>query len=253
MKIISIINLKGGVAKTISAVNIAYVLAAVHGQRVLLVDNDKQGNSSKFFGVHSYDVPSISEVLTVKGFSIEEAIRETEYQGLHVLPANMCLLRANKEILMDTSRPQQTRLAKAMHQVEDQYDYVVIDNAPDLNMSVINGLVACDDVIIPIKVDKFAFDGLEQLLEQIEDTREFNPRIRVAGGFVTMYMHNGVNTQGVDYLQNNPGLPMFKTVIRKTVKVDETTFTGKPLLEYAKNCTASRDYVDLVAEYLGDL
>ena len=250
MKVISVINLKGGVAKTISAINIAYVLAAVHGKRVILVDNDKQGNTSKFFDAHSYDAPSISDVLTVKDYPITAAVRHTEYTGLDVLPANMNLLRANKEILMDVSRPQQTRLAKALHIVAADYDYAIIDNAPDLNMSVINGLVACDDVLIPIKVDKFAFDGLEQLREQIEDIREFNERIRIAGCFITMYQQNGVNVQGEQYLNSSIGLPMFATVIRKTVKVDETTFTGKPLQVYSKNCTAAQDYAALVEEYL---
>lgn len=250
MKVISIINLKGGVAKTISAVNIAYVLTAEHNKRVLLIDNDKQGNASKFFDVHSYDMPSIAEVLTVKDFPLITAVRNTKFKGLDVLPANMNLLRANKELLLDVSRPQQTRLAKALRAAADNYDYVIIDNAPDLNMSVINGLVACDDVFIPIKVDKFAFDGLEQLREQIEEIREFNEHIKIAGCFITMYQQNNVNVQGEQYLTSCIGLPLFKTVIRKTVKVDETTFTGKPLQAYSKNCTAAKDYTALVEEYI---
>jgi chromosome partitioning protein len=250
MKVICTINLKGGVGKTISTVNIGHILTVVHGKRVLLVDNDKQGNTSKFFGLHSDDLPSISDVLTVKDYPILGAVRKTEYEGLDVLPANMSLLYANKQILLDCSRPQQTRLAKALHAVEDKYDYVIIDNAPDLNMSTVNALVACDDVLIPIKIDKFSFDGLEQLKEQIEETREFNSNIRIAGCFITMYQRNGVNTQGEQHLNTRMGIPMFKTVIRKTVKVDETTFTGKPILAYSKNSTAAQDYVALVEEYL---
>jgi chromosome partitioning protein len=250
MKIISIINLKGGVAKTVSAINIAHVLAMVHGYRVLLVDNDKQGNTSKFFGTHSYDAPSIADVLTTKEFPLLEAIRETAYDRMHILPANMKLLRANKEMLLDCSRPQQTRLKKALLKVSGEYDYTIIDNAPDINMSVINALVACNDVLIPIKVDNFAFDGVAQILEQVEEVREFNEGIRVAGGFVTMWQRNNVNTLGETYLREREGLPMFKAVIRKTVAVDETTFAGVPLLAYAKNSTAARDYVALVAEYL---
>ena len=257
MRIISIINLKGGVAKTISAINIAYVLAAKHGRRVLLIDNDKQGNASKFFKAHSYDELTIADVLTAKngeqGNTLQAARRCTAYDNLHILPANMNLLRADKEILLDVSRPQQTRLKKALQMYENAgytYDYAVIDNAPDLNMSVINALVAADDVIIPIKIDKFAFDGLELLREQIEETREFNPGIRIAGCFITMYARNNVNEQGEIYLAGNIGLPIFETVIRKTVKVDETTFAGLPLAVYAPNCTAARDYETLVAEYL---
>ena len=250
MKITSILNLKGGVAKTISAINIAYILAEVHGFRVLLIDNDKQGNTSKFFGVHNYDLPSMAEVLTGRA-DIKVVIRETAYERLHVLPANMNLLKADREILIDSSKPQQTRLRKALRTVAEDYDYVIIDNAPDLSMSVINGLVACHDVLIPIKIDSFAFDGVDQVLEQVEDIREFNEQIHIKGGFVTMYQKNGVNMQGEEFLSEKEGLPLFKTVIRKTVRVDETTYYGKPLLDYAKNSTAAQDYVKLVAEYLG--
>lgn len=250
MRIASIINLKGGVGKSISAINIAHMLAALHGYRVLLIDNDKQGNTSKFFGVHDYNMPSIAHVLTDKVRDITNAIRKTDFDGLHVLPSNMNLLKADREILVDISRPQQTRLKKALAVVADQYDFVVIDNAPDLSMSVINGLVACDDVLIPIKIDNFAFDGLEQVREQVEIVREFNERIQIRGCFVTMFQRNGVNTQGEEYLNAAEGVPMFKTVIRKTVRVDETTFNGKPLMVYAKNSTATQDYAKLVAEYL---
>jgi chromosome partitioning protein len=250
MKTISIINLKGGVGKTVSAINIAYVLAAVHGARVLLVDCDKQGNVSKFFRLHGDDVEGIAELLTVKNADINALIKHTEYSGLDVITANMNLLNANKEILLDMTRPQQTRLKKAFAAIKTPYDYCVIDNAPDINMSVINALVATNDVLVPIKIDKFAFDGLEQLTEQIESVKEFNPDLNLRGCFVTLYQQNNINAQGSAWLESNTDYPLFKTFIRKTVKVDETTFNGKPLLNYSKNCTAARDYENLVAEYL---
>lgn len=254
MKTLSIINLKGGVAKTISAVNIAWLLAAENGRRVLVVDNDKQGNTSKFFGVHSYDEPSIAEVLTVKGYDVRRAIRAANGNGkgarLDVLPANMTLLTANKQILMDCAWMQQTRLRKALEAVADEYDDCIIDNAPDINMSVVNALVASNDVMIPIKIDQFAFDGLEQLLQQVEDVRDFNPQITVRGCFATMVQANRVNASGVEWLRQYAGAPVFETMIRKTVKVDESTFHGMPLAVYAPGCTAARDYRALVAEYL---
>lgn len=249
MKTISIINLKGGVAKTISSINIAYTLVAKHGKRVLLIDNDKQGNTSKFFGVHGYEDASIAELLTERKADARSVIKQTEYEGLDIIPANMNLLRADKEILLDVSRPQQTRLRKVLSRIEDDYDYCIIDNAPDINMSVINALVASHDVLVPIKVDKFAFDGLEQLVEQIEDVEEFNDEIVFRGCFITMYQRNNVNTQGGEYLASSTDYPLFKTMIRKTVKVDETTFAGKPLLDYKKS-TAGEDYESLVEEYL---
>ena len=183
MKTISIINLKGGVAKTLTADSMAHVLATFHNKRVLLVDNDKQGNTSKAFGVHSYDDKSISDVLTARRLDPREVIKKTRFENIDVMPANMTLIRANMEVLMDSTRPQQTRLRSALNAIAEEnfYDFCIIDNAPDINISTINALVASDDVIIPIKIDKYAFDGLEELKEQIEDTRDdLNPRLRLA-------------------------------------------------------------------------
>ena len=145
MKIISIINLKGGVAKTLTADNMAHVLAVFHNKRVLLVDNDKQGNTSKAFGVHSYDDKSLSDVLTARRLDVREVIKKTRFENIDVLPANMTLIRANMEVLMDTTRPQQTRLRAALDPVAGQYDFCIIDNAPDINISTINALVASTD------------------------------------------------------------------------------------------------------------
>lgn len=251
MTTISIINLKGGVGKTVSAINIAFVLSSLHGQRVLLIDNDKQANTSKFFSLHSDDDPSMAEILTVKGIDAADVIKHTQYSGLDVLPANMSLLRANKEALIDTTRPQQTRLKRALKSVTGRYDYCLIDNAPDVNISVINALMITDDVLVPVKIDKFAFDGLDVLAEQVEEVKEANERLNFAGCFITMFQRNNVNTQGLELLRREAKYPVFQTVIRNTVKVGETTFSGEPLQEYSKNSTAARDYVSLVDEYLG--
>ena len=250
MIVISFINLKGGVGKTISAINFAHILAAIYGQRVLLIDNDKQGNVSKFFGLHRDDGHGMAEIMTLRGMNKSYMIQPTKYPGLDVITANMNLINANKEVLLDMSRPQQTRLKKMLDTVAGQYDYCIIDNAPDINMSVINALVASHDVLVPVKVDKFTFDGLEHLAGQIEDLQEFNPALHITGCFITMDTHHNVNISGVKWLEDESPYPLFQTGIRKTVKVDETTFKGKPLLEYAKHSTAAKDYVKLVAEYL---
>lgn len=251
MKTISVINLKGGVAKTISAVNIAHILAVIHNKRVLLVDNDKQGNATKMFGLHSYEWNSIAEVMTERHPNLNEVIAATAYPNLDMIPANMNLLRANLQVLLDSSRPQQTRLRAALETVADEYDYCIIDNAPDINISTINALVASDDVIIPVKIDKFAFDGLEELKEQIDNTREdLNPNINLKGCFVTCYQRNEVNRQGEEWLQNQKDFPLFRTHIRKTEKIDESTFAAAPIIEYSRRCGAAKDYIELVAEYL---
>lgn len=250
MKIISVINLKGGVAKTISAVNIAHILATKHAKRVLLVDNDKQGNVSKMFGVHSYDAPSIADILTQSRMALD-VIANTQYGNLSVIPANMSLLKANLEVLLDSTRPQQTRLRAALKPLKALYDYCIIDCAPDINISTINALVASDEVFIPIKIDNFAFDGLAELKEQIENVREdFNPDIKYHC-FVTCYQNNEVNRQGEEWLRERQNeYPLFNTHIRRTVKIDESTFANAPILEYSPRCGAAKDYRVLIKEYL---
>ncbi|MEA4835343.1 MAG: ParA family protein [Anaeromusa sp.] len=246
MKIVSIINLKGGVAKTITSANMAHILATVHGQRVLLLDNDKQGNCSKLYKRHGYEHPSCAEILTERNYDTHKAIQKTDYPNLDIIAANMTLLTANMKLLLEVSRQQQTIFRKALQQVEAEYDFCIIDNAPDINISVINALVAAHEVIVPIKIDQFAFDGMEQLLEQFDDAREFNPSLTFKC-LVTAYYNSEVNNQGEDYLTK---YPMFKTHIRRTEKVDESTFFRKPILEHSRYCGASKDYLSFVAEYL---
>ena len=251
MRITSIINLKGGVAKTISAANVAHILATIHKKRVLLIDNDKQGNVSKMFELHSYDRPSISDILTERSPNLAEIISKTKYENLDIIPANMTLLRANFQIQIDTSKPRETRLRKQLENLKSDYDFCVIDCAPDLNISVINALVASDDVLIPIKIDKFAFDGLAELLEQIENTREgLNPALTIAGAFVTMYQNNPVNSHGEENLRKREDLRIFNTHIRRTEKIDESTFATAPILDYSPSCGAAKDYLAFVLEYL---
>ena len=253
MKTISIINLKGGVAKTLTADSMAHVLATLHNKRVLLVDNDKQGNTSKAFGVHSYDDKSISDVLTARRLDPREVIKKTRFENIDVMPANMTLIRANMEVLMDSTRPQQTRLRSALNTIaaENFYDFCIIDNAPDINISTINALVASDDVIIPIKIDKYAFDGLEELKEQIDNTREdLNPQLRFCGCFVTQYDRtNEADTQGEEFLKTLE-YPVFDTHIRKTPKMKPSTFERLPIILYSPRCGASADYKALVEEWL---
>lgn len=251
MKIISIINLKGGVAKTLTADNMTHVLATFHNKRVLLVDNDKQGNTSKAFDVHSYEEKSLSEVMTARRIDLHEIIRRTRFKNIDVVPANMTLIRANLEVMMDSTRPQQTRLQTALEQVANEYDYCIIDNAPDINISTINALAASDDVIIPIKIDKYAFDGLAELKEQIEDTRDdLNPRLRIAGCLITCFQRTDADQQGEEWLKSHPEYPVFDTHIRYSEKVTESTFSRSPIAEYSRRSGAAVDYIAFVQEYL---
>lgn len=205
----------------------AHVLATLHNKRVLLVDNDKQGNTSKAFGVHSYDDKSISDVLTARRLDPREVIKKTRFENIDVMPANMTLIRANMKVLMDSTRPQQTRLRSALNAIAEEnfYDFCIIDNAPDINISTINALVASDDVIIPIKIDKYAFDGLEELKEQIEDTRDdLNPRLRLAGCLITCFIRADAEKQGEAWLRSRPEYPVFDTAFAIRIKSPKAPF-----------------------------
>ncbi|MBQ0067606.1 MAG: ParA family protein [Phascolarctobacterium sp.] len=251
MKVLSIINLKGGVAKTISSVNMAHILATVHGCKVLLIDNDKQGNASKILNRHSYDNKGTADVMTERGLNMAEIIQHTDYDGLDIITANMKLLTANLEVMLDQKRPQQTRFRKALEQVQKEYDYCIIDNAPDINISTINALVASTDVMVPITIDDFAIDGLAELKEQIDNTREdLNPDLKFCGCFITQYDRtNEADTQGAEYLQAQQ-YPVFKTLIRRTPKMKPSTFAREPIIDYSPRCGASADYKALVEEWL---
>lgn len=150
---------------------------------------------------------------------------------------------------MDCTRPQQTRLEKALQGVWDQYDYCIIDNPPDINMGVINALAITDDVIVPVKIDKFTFDGLDELLEQLDDVKEFNPRLNFAGCLITMYYPSDVCLQGREWLEGVEKYKLFHTHIRRTEKVDQSTYAA-PLYLFSRWCGASKDYLSFVSEYL---
>lgn len=255
MRIISIISLKGGVAKTTTSVNMAYILCKM-GYKVLLVDNDKQGNASKTFGLYNpEDKNTVARIMLERGLDVREIINKTQYSDtgagtLDIITANMELLEANMRTIVDTGRQQQTRFKKALEAVNSQYDFCVIDNAPDINMSIINALVVTNDIIIPIMIDQYSFDGLEILTEQIEQVKEdFNPTLTLTGCIITQYKKSDVQQQGAEILDS--GYPIFESKIRRTEnKVNESTFAGKPVVEYSVRCGASQDYKKFVREYL---
>lgn len=248
MKTIAVINMKGGCAKTTTTVNMAHILAKDYGKRVLVIDNDKQGNLSKACGVWSYDNPSLADILTGAA-GVAEVIQTTQNPLLNAIPANMHLLTANLMVIKDEDREQATILKDELQEVANAYDYCIIDCPPDINISVINALVAADEVIIPIKIDGYAFDGMDELEEQINNAKQLNPRLKLRGCLVTMFYNRDVCRQGEAWLQNQR-YPVFKTHIRRTEKADEVTFTNESLMEYSPRSGAARDYKAFVKEYL---
>lgn len=252
MKTLSIINLKGGVAKTISAVTMAYILAEEKGYKVLLVDNDKQGNASKMLDKHSYIHKGIETIMVERLPVMAAVIRHTDYDNLDIITANMELIKANLTVQLDQQRPQQNRIKRALERVKSNYDFCIIDNAPDINISTVNALVASDYVMIPVTIDDFALDGLSELAEQVDNTREdLNPSLQMLGCFVTQFATgNEADKQGEEMLRGM-GYPIFDTHIRRTDKVKPATFQRVPVPLYSDRCAASVDYRKLTDEFLG--
>lgn len=248
MKTIAIINMKGGCAKTTTAINMAYILANDYSKRVLVIDNDKQGNLSKACGVWGYDGKSIADVFTGEA-EMADVIRRTQNPNLHAVPANMHLLTANLAVAKDEEREQAYILRKQLEKVSDSYDYCIVDCPPDINVSVINVLAAADEVIIPIKIDGYAFDGMNELEEQMQNAKKLNPKLKFKGCLVTMYYNREVCRQGEAWLQNQR-YPVFGTHIRRTEKADEVTFTNVSLMEYSPRSGAAKDYKTFVKEYM---
>lgn len=250
MKVFTIANLKGGVGKTITTINVAYLLAAEQGRRVLVVDNDQQGNTSAFFGRYGYDKPGMTEVLK-RTAKASDVIKHTDYDGIDIIPANLSLAEAERAVLLDTMVPQQVRLRECLRQVKDTYDYVLIDNAPSLGMCVVNALATSDYLIVPAKIDRWTFEGVDMLLQQAEMVREYyNPQLRFAGVLITNFRRNESNRQGEEWLRTAGKYKPFRSLIRWTDKVDESTFTGKPIVMHSPRCNASKDYRRFVQELM---
>lgn len=246
---IAIINLKGGVGKSVTACNLAAELAA-KSKSVLVVDLDKQGNTSKFFGVLDYDSPSIAEIM-LGVCRAPGAVVDTNLAAVNLIPCDMRMLKANRMILMDNG-PRQYHLRNALKDVSANYDYCIMDCPPDLDMGSINALCAADWVIVPVDCDEWACDGMREIIDQIEQVQiDYNPRLKIMGALLTKYRRTIYAATVAQQLHDLPDVPLMQTVIRYTVRVSEAKSEHKPLMDYDPFCTAAQDYSELTYEILG--
>ena len=250
MRIISIINLKGGVGKTMTALEMGYILHHRYGQSVLLVDNDKQGNLSQAMGRYHAEDHMCGTAQLLVGRDVNKIMRFTDESGLGVVSANMSLLTSTYRLLSKSGAKVERfeTLRNARAEDGETYDYVIIDNPPDMGINVINALMVTNDVIVPVKLDQWALDGLEIIKDQISECRERNPGISLLGILVTMYRNNDTNVAGVEWLQDQ-GYKMFEEKIRYSEKVSESIMMGKPLEEYSPRSAAAASYRRFVEEY----
>lgn len=249
----AILNLKGGVAKTTTAINMAAILAKDHGKRVLLIDADSQCNSTEFFGAWN-EGDTLSTILR-DGPQYESpediavlAIQPTKYQGVDIIPADDSLMDLDLSAVSQGTVSTNV-LRYLVESVKDRYDYVLIDCPPAFNAAAAAALVAADDVIIPIKLDAFSLRGMGNLMRQIKNMRRINPRLKLAGCLPTMWYSDEKIRLSEQQLKD-AGLRIFHH-IRRSDRVDDMTFQQEPLLVSSPRSGAGVDYRKFVAEYVG--
>ncbi|AIF52022.1 ParA family protein [Pelosinus sp. UFO1] len=249
METTSIVNNKGGVGKTTTAVNLSHILSQYFNKKVLLIDLDPQGNATKFLEMQHHNV-TIANVLTER-IDIRNAIYHTEYENLDIITANKELKDAFEIITKDDNIIGKNMILKnALSQVQNEYDFCFIDNSPYLTIGTDNALVASDEVIVPLNIDIYGFWGLNQLTDLIQTARETNPSLFFRGCLVTKYVKDETSEEYREGLKNQDNYPVFATHIRDTKKMRESTFSKEPIAEYSRRSSAAVDYMKLAEEYL---
>ncbi len=246
MKIISVLNLKGGVGKTTTVVNMAALLAREWNKRVLVVDCDPQANATTFFEAKPSN--GVAELLAGETELAEDLVVPTPVAGVDLIPASMELINAD---IASLRRGCSLEALRDGLSGLDAYQFVLLDCPPSFTAASCSALIASEEVIIPVKPDGFVLNGTRELIRQITALQELNPGISRARALITMWHNTEAVIAGETALRSFAGLDVFKTVIRRTDKVDESTYARQTLDSWSPYSSAGRDYRSFVAEYLG--
>ena len=246
-KTISVLNQKGGVGKTTSAVNIASFLAITETP-VLIIDMDPQGNATTGLGVGNQKL-TIYDLL-INNKNINSAIQKTEVDFLEIIPSNSQLAGAEIELVSMFTR--ETILKQIIQNVVGKYKYIIIDCPPSLGLLTINALTASDSIIIPIQCEYYALDGLSQLLNTIRLVQKnLNSNLTIEGILITMFDSRlNLSQQVLKEVKDYFGEKVYKTLINRNVKLGEAPSHGKPIILYDASSTGSQNYMNLVSEIL---
>ena len=248
-KIISLVNQKGGVGKTTSAINLATYLAAA-GKFVLLVDLDPQGNASSGLGINIREIEKSLYHSMILGEHPSSVILKTETLGHDILPSSQDLAGAGIELAHMENR--EFRLYNVLREIRTNYDYIIIDSPPSLGLLTINGLVASDEIIIPVQTEYFALEGLSQLLNTIELVKEnLQPDLKIMGAMLTMYdKRNRLSRQVIKEVQDHFPGHVFDSIIPRSVRLAEAPSFGKSILNFDSFSKGARAYKNLAKEII---
>lgn len=246
-KVMAIINQKGGVGKSTTAINLSAALGEL-GKQVLLVDLDPQGNSSSGLGIEKSQVHNCVYDVLLNDVAIEDVIIPDVGEGLDLVPATINLAGAEVELVSEMAR--ENRLKDAVGSLRGKYDYVFIDCPPSLGLLTVNALVAADKLLIPIQCEFYALEGVTKLLDSMKRVKtRLNPTLDIFGVLLTMYDgRTTLSRQVVEEVRSYFGKTVFTTLIPRTVKLSEAPSFGQPITQYYPSGKGAQSYVNLAKE-----
>lgn len=254
-KVISLVNQKGGVGKTTSSINLAAALGQL-GQRVLLIDMDPQSNATTGLGISSSDFNYDVYDLLSGNIDVRKVILKTEFKNLSIIPSTLNLAGIDvefvKHMLEDQEFKQNEQLKNAIADIQDDYDYIIMDCQPSLGLSTMNALTASNSVIIPVQCEFFALDGITQLLNSIIMVQSsLNPTLRIEGVLLTMLDgRTNIGLEVIEEIRKYFKDKVFDTIIPRLVRLVEAPSHGKPINEYDPDSRATEAYANLAKEVI---